>query len=139
VYIDLIEVSRQHWLAAEVWESLQALRMLTARICCWTNDIISFEREKARGEVLNLVIALMAGGLDEYSARAQAVEIHDNDVRAFGVAKERLKQTSDHWDGQTQPILEHYIDHLAMYIRGNLDWTANAARYFTAVQRERAA
>jgi hypothetical protein len=129
-------VSRQRWLPPETWQSLHPLRMLTARACCWTNDIISFEREHAQGEILNLVIVLMARGLDEPSARAQAVQLHDNDVRAFGDAKESLRQSHAHWDEQTRQALEYYIEHLGMYIRGNLDWTANAARYFAVLQRE---
>jgi len=88
---------------------------------------------------LNLVIVLMARGLDEPSARAQAVQLHDDDVRAFGVAKESLEHAYADWDAQTRRTLEYYTEHLVMYMRGNLDWTANAARYLAVLQRERAA
>jgi hypothetical protein len=138
-YIDLIEVSQQGWLAPEVWHALQSMRALTARVCCWANDLISFERERAQGEVLNLVIVMMAEGLDERGARAQAIALHDSDVQAFRATAEWLRQHMASSGGAHLRSMERYIEHLSAYIRGNLDWTAGAARYSVELQREHVA
>ena len=136
-YIDLIEVSYQAWLEPEAWHALQMLRTLTARVCCWANDLISFERERAQGEVLNLVIVMMAGGLDEAAARAQAAALHDSDVQTFKVTARWLRQRAA-GPGELR-ALERYIACLSAYMRGNLDWTSSAARYAAGLEREFAA
>lgn len=138
-YIDLIEVSYEAWLAPEAWHALHELRALTARVCCWANDLISFERERAQGEVLNLVAVIMAGGLDERAAWAQAVDLHDDDVQAFRARAEWLRERAAGRGDLSAQALEHYIGHLSAYMRGNLDWTASAARYAMGLQREHAA
>lgn len=126
MYIDLIDPMYDFTFAPAVLAHLQHLREHTARAACWVNDIISCPKELARGDQHNLVIALMdRGALSPADAMRQAAAIHDREVRAFLMAEAQLPI----WDDATHSEVQRYCAILRAYMRGNLDWTSQAARY----------
>lgn len=65
-YIDLIEHAN---LSITIYESslVQTLMRITNNAICWSNDIISLEKEMVRGEPNNLVLAMQ----QEYTCSLQ--------------------------------------------------------------------
>jgi hypothetical protein len=83
VTFDLIEIAGGAELAPQVYYSRAYQRLLTAAgdVVCWTNDILTVEKETAAGDLLNLVVVIEAA---ERCTRDQAL------ARAGELTAERL-------------------------------------------------
>lgn len=102
-------------------------------VVCWTNDIISLEKEMARGDVHNLVLVIqheqqcsLQAAVDEAAqlvrARVEEYIATERDLPSFGPASDA--------------DLAKYRAVLRAWMRGNLDWGRDSGRY---VQIEEAA
>jgi 5-epi-alpha-selinene synthase len=73
----------------------------------------------------NLVLVLMnERGISLTEAVAQAVELHDNEVRSFLQCVEQLPSF-----GAADADVECYVEMLRCWIRGHLDWAHETGRY----------
>jgi hypothetical protein len=105
-------------------EVLHELERITCRAVGWANDIFTYEKELAAGEVHNIVAVLMRTErlpLREALARARA--LHDEEVCSFLQLQARL--TSATGDAATQ----YRVLHLRHWISGHLDWARQNGRY----------
>jgi 5-epi-alpha-selinene synthase len=95
-------------------------------VVCWSNDIISLDKEMKRGDVHNLVLALRCEHqLVLQEAIDHAGELHDAEVRAFIDLEPRLPSFGAAVDAE----LARYVVILRSWMRGNLDWSHASGRY----------
>lgn len=126
--MDYIDLTEHVNLPLEVYESslVHALLRITNNAICWSNDIISLEKEMARGEPNNLVLAMQ----QEYACTLQEAvhlvnEMTTREVKLFT----RLSPlVLDSFPNHTQE-LQKYVAVLQSWIRGNLDWSFETLRY----------
>ena len=105
--------------------TLAHLMSLTATICGIANDLFTFERERAYGELHNRVVLLMHEcGMSSYEARCAAVEQHNAYVRAFIAAERPLPDA-----GEEKFELMRFVGVMRSCIRGHLDWAYETGRY----------
>jgi hypothetical protein len=126
--MDYIDITERVNLPIEVYESslVHALMRITNNAICWSNDIISLEKEMVRGEPNNLVLAIQ----QEYTCSLQASvdlinEMITREVKLFTkLSPLVLDAFPDH-----KQELQKYIAVLQAWIRGNLDWSFETLRY----------
>ena len=101
------------------------LMALTAKIIGVENDLFTFQRERAYGEVHNQVVLLMHEcGMSSQEARCAAVEQHNAYLRAFIAAERPLPDA-----GEEKFELLRFVNVLRSCIRGHLDWSFETGRY----------
>lgn len=125
-YITLIELANTIFLTPEMVASpaVQRLASMTNNVICWSNDIISLQKELMGGDWHNLVyIVYRQRGLTIEQAITEVVQLHDNEVRAF----QHLSQKTIDVDGTSS--LAEYIGGMQYWMRANLDWSAATTRY----------
>ena len=89
---------------------------------CWTNDVFSAERERAAGDVHNLVLVLEHHHRMQPSwAREQALDMIETRVRRFMELEPQV--WSAHESARAFTLT------LRAWLRGNLDWSRRSARY----------
>jgi len=109
---------------------LQELTHLAGGILCWTNDVLSYEKERAQSDVHNLAIVYeVQRGLTPGAALTQAVAFHNAEVDGFLARAEALPELDADRDE-----VERYLDILRSMIRVTRDWTLGSARYADADQ-----
>ena len=117
-------------LPAEIRQSdvFHRATLLCNRVVSHVNDIYSFYKEYERDDMHNLVIAVKAQhGLTIPEAMdATAAIIHEN-IAAFRRAEAELLSLANTPD--TQQMLQRYCRLLRDWMRGNLDWSQETARY----------
>ncbi|UGT62210.1 terpene synthase family protein [Nocardia asteroides] len=126
--MDLIEVVEGIELPDAVYRSGPFTRALDAAcdVVCWTNDLVSLDKEVALGEYHNLVVLLEHWrGIDRGDAlelgRARAAER----LREFhGAEAEVLAAHHGH-----RAELATYLAGMRSWMRGHLDWSASSGRY----------
>ena len=105
---------------------VQELTHLAGGILCWTNDVLSYEKERAQNDVHNLAIVYeVQRGLSPGAALTQAVAFHNAEVDGF---LERASALPSFEPDHAQE-LERYVDILRSMIRVTRDWTLGSARY----------
>lgn len=110
---------------------VQELTALAGGILCWTNDVLSYEKERAQSDVHNLAIVYeVQRGLTPGVALAQAVAFHNAEVDGFLARSEALPQLGI----DSRAEVERYLDILRSMIRVTRDWTLGSARYADADQ-----
>jgi hypothetical protein len=110
---------------------IQELTNLAGGILCWTNDVLSYEKERAQNDVHNLAIVYeVQRGLPPGAALAQAVAFHNAEVDGFLARAAALPS----FDEAHTDELHRYIDVLRSMIRVTRDWTLGSARYAEADQ-----
>jgi Terpene synthase family 2, C-terminal metal binding len=115
---------------------LQELTQLAGGILCWTNDVLSYEKERAQSDVHNLAIVYeVQRGLTPGAALAQAVAFHNAEVDGFLARAEALPDFASDCEDEVQ----RYVDILRSMIRVTRDWTLGSARYAEADQLPAAA
>lgn len=99
------------------------------RAVCWSNDLLSLEKELAAGDIHNLIVVLCREqGLTTAQAISRAAWMHDGEVRSFIGLEERI--LARHSGTTAAPAwLPLYMEALKHRMRGNLDWSLAAARY----------
>ena len=102
------------------------LSSLAGRIICWYNDILSFEKEKARGDLHNLGIVLeYHSQLSVAEALQEAINISNGEVREFSKLAKLLRQQ----ELQLHSAEERYLSILESIMATTLNWTLNSMRY----------
>jgi hypothetical protein len=106
----------------------------TARIVnivCWSNDIISLEKERQSGDMHNLVIAVRHERHCSWQEAVDCVaEMHNAEVQKFVQLAQRLPR----FDADIDAELARYVGILRAWMRGNLDWAFDTGRYGRAQQ-----
>jgi 5-epi-alpha-selinene synthase len=125
---DLYTITDELQLPAHVMEhdAIQELRRAAANIICWSNDILSCERELTKGDVHNLVI-IIAHHERQPLQRAiyEAAELHNREVQRFIELGRSLPSFSEELDRETQ----RFVDLLELWISANLSWSLECRRY----------
>jgi hypothetical protein len=125
--LDMIEVAAGFSLPPALAGShgYRALALAANDIICWTNDILSVDKELARGEVNNLVLVLRhATGRSLPASVRCAVDMLAGRWRDFLAAAAALPLAPD--DG---PELAYCVAAMKQWIAGSLHWHQSSARY----------
>lgn len=126
--VDLIEPCEHIYLPSAVYEH-QVVRYLTLacnNIVCWSNDIISLEKEQKSGDMHNLVIVVQhERGCSWQEAVDCVAEMHNAEVQKFVQVAQQLPPFGADIDAE----LARYIAILCAWMRGNLDWAFDTGRY----------
>jgi hypothetical protein len=110
---------------------IQELTQLAGGILCWTNDVLSYKKERAQNDVHNLAIVYeVQRGLPAGAALTQAVAFHNAEVDGFLARAAALPSFDEAYTDE----LHRYIDVLRSMIRVTHDWTLGSARYAEADQ-----
>ncbi len=105
---------------------MKRLTEASSNVVCWSNDVLSLEKELAHGDVHNLIIVLReATGIPLEEAAKRVVEMHNAEVRDFIALAPDLPSFGDTLDAN----LSRYISILQARMRGNLDWSLESGRY----------
>jgi hypothetical protein len=117
--IELSDDARSH-------PGLQRLVRLMGGILCFTNDVLSYEKERAKGDVHNLAyIYEHHRGLSPARAVAEAVGFNNASVADFLEEEGKLPSF-----GAAQDVeVKRYLAVLRSMIRVTLDWTLGSPRY----------
>lgn len=132
IITELLEIIDGIHLPTKVREhpKVQRLTEGSHRVACWTNDIISLEKELRHGEVNNLVVVLHhAYGLTLQQAIDRAAEMHNAEVCAFV----ELETCLPSFGSEVDANLRRYVSALRARMRGVLDWSYESERYRTGV------
>ncbi len=123
--IGLSEEARlPRWILDE--RSVKRLTEASFNVVCWSNDILSLDKELAHGDVHNLVIVLReATGLPLGDAARRVVEMHNAEVRDFI----SITQDMPSFGGALDENLSRYVSIIEARMRGNLDWSLESGRY----------
>jgi len=127
-YLVLIEFAGQLDLPAIVHAhpAVQQLAQMTNNIICWSNDLMSLERELRQGDVHNLVLILHHAQRRSLSeAIRRAVAMHDAEVRRFHDLAAGLPS----FNAAVDADLQQYVTGMQFWMRANMDWSAATARY----------
>ncbi|MFF8774293.1 pentalenene synthase [Kitasatospora sp. NPDC015120] len=113
-----------------------AMRQLVADFVILDNDLVSLEKEEARGDPHNLVLVLRRErGLSRDAAIEEVSRMRADCVERFTALEDRLPQECDRL-GLTaveRDLLDRYRhDALRSLIRGVHDWAQQAGRYTAA-------
>jgi 5-epi-alpha-selinene synthase len=126
--LDYIDLTEHVNLPIEVYENslLQALMRITNNAICWSNDIISLEKEMARGEPNNLVLVMQ----QEYNCSLQEAvqlinEMITKEVKLFTKLSPLMLDAFPDYKQE----LQKYVAVMQSWIRGNLDWSFETRRY----------
>ncbi|MGW2231860.1 terpene synthase family protein [Streptomyces formicae] len=131
VCMDLIDIVERIDVPVAVYESREFTAALDAacNVVCWTNDVYSLEKERAMGEVHNLVhVVEHHRGLDRDKALAHVIGATSAETELF-LARERelLRAHPGH-----TAVLTPYLAGMRTWMRGNLDWSSRTKRYEAA-------
>jgi len=124
-FLCFIEIAEQLSLPSNVRRSapIRALSHMTNNAISWFNDLISYPKEIARGDVHNLVyIVHRERNISVEDAAAYVVYKHNAEVEAFQHASVALRCCGD-------PGAQKYVAGLQAWIRANVDWSIATARY----------
>lgn len=112
--------------------AVQELRLITVRVVDHVQDVLSLEKEAARGEPHNAVLILEA---QTRVPRPRAVAEIQTIVRAhtdrFLALQAKAPAVADELglDDAGRTALHQYVDAMRTSMRGNYDWCATSVRY----------
>ncbi|MDI2131137.1 terpene synthase family protein [Yinghuangia seranimata] len=134
VTFDLVEIAGGAELLPPVYYSRTYQRLLTAAgdVVCWTNDVLTLEKETATGDLLNLVTVLRAahgGRRSDALARAQA--LMEGRLDDFLRAERDVPNlcTALALDPAQRQSLTACVDVLRAWMRGHAAWGLATSRY----------
>jgi 5-epi-alpha-selinene synthase len=105
--------------------AIRRLARHTSKIVGCANDLFTYEKELRAGEIHNLVLVLMnERRLPIGEALAQAVALHDHEVRSFLHDLAQLPSF-----GAADADVQCYVTMMRCWIRGHLDWAHETGRY----------
>ncbi|MCA2215081.1 terpene synthase family protein [Jidongwangia harbinensis] len=128
VCMDLIDVVSSLDVPDAVYDSAPFRAALDAAsdVVCWTNDVYSLEKERALGEVHNLVHVLQHHhGWDTGTALDRTCAAIADRIDEFRRAEERLLAGRP----EHAEVLARYTAGMRSWMRGNLDWSSRTRRY----------
>ncbi|MCI0654391.1 MAG: hypothetical protein L0Y39_07925 [Methylococcaceae bacterium] len=128
--IELIEITEQISLPCLVrtHSRVNQLVAITNDVVCWCNDIISLQKEKAHGDMHNLVLIMHnESGLGLQESVNHAKRLIENRIRRFQLFENQLPS----FGGQIDREVARFVAVLRSWMRGNLDWSYESGRYNT--------
>ncbi len=130
VYTEFALFERAYGIAlpAEVRDhpTLERLSTSANNIISWTNDIISLDKEMARGDYHNLVLTLRhEHGLALQEAVHRAAGFIEGALREFLEVAAALPSFGAALDA----AMHEYVSFLQDWIRGNIDWSLSSGRF----------
>ncbi len=129
--VDLIYLSEKLSFPDEIRDrdDLRGLADMANDALSWANDVISFPKEYARGDVHNLVTAIKyERGVSVQEAVDEAADYSNRTVAAFV----ELEATVPSFGKEMDKQVDRFISVLKSWIRGNLDWSYVTGRYNVA-------
>lgn len=126
--IELIEVAEKINFPCIVRSDprLNELANIANNVVCWCNDVISVAKEKAHGDMHNLVLVMqheLKISLNETLKRIK--KLIDAQIQQFLVLEKQLP----HFVELSDQDLGKFIAVLRSWMRGNLDWAYESKRY----------
>ncbi len=124
-FLSFIEIAEQISLSPNVRNNptIQALSLMTNNVISWFNDLISYPKEIACGDVHNLVyIVHRERHISLEDAAVYVVHKHNAEIQAFQHASATLPSSS-------HSGIQQYVTGLQAWIRANVDWSIATARY----------
>ncbi len=101
------------------------LTRLANEVVCWSNDLVSLDKELQQGDVHNLVQVLQnAHGISLQTAVEQASWQHDHTLSRYLETERQVQQQFGDWQS-----LGVYLELLRARIRGIHDWAMVSGRY----------
>ncbi|HSV65632.1 MAG TPA: hypothetical protein VLJ59_06975 [Mycobacteriales bacterium] len=136
VFLDLVERIGRYELPDEIFHApeVRVIYVNCQHITAICNSAVSLDKEEARGQYLNLIIALESQrGL----SRSQAVQETQLMVRKLSQEILRLRAELPEWyqrlgapPHQKEPT-RRYLDEICIFTRGYCDWYMTSGRYGT--------
>ncbi|NIG55236.1 hypothetical protein [Chitinophaga sp. Cy-1792] len=130
--VEAIDIIEKIYLRENVLYNAILQRMILAcnNIVCWSNDIISCNKESLQGDVHNLVLVLQhEQGLTLQDAVAEATRMHNEELAIFLVLEKLLPV--QHTDEDYE--LLRYVSVLRSWMIGNYEWSViDTGRYDVA-------
>jgi hypothetical protein len=126
--IDLIELSESivFPLAIRKHSCIGALIELTNNVVCWSNDIISLQKENKHHDRHNLVLVLKHHyAITLQTAIEQVNQMIENAVHRFI----ELEQSLSDSEIKNNEDVQRLIGIMQAWMRGNLDWSSESERY----------
>lgn len=108
------------------------MREAAADVVCWTDDVLTLDKERACGDVHNLVIVLEhATGCTTAVAMTRAAHQIDSRLADFMMCERRLGEMFSRIraDDAVQVAAGKYVSGLRNWMRGHLDWGLRTIRY----------
>jgi len=112
----------------------QQLLLAAADVVCWTNDLLTLDKELAHGDTQNLILVInhdRGGTLQD--AIDEVVQRSERRLQAFLAAEQALPGvlrqlgcSADH-----QALARSCTDMLRAWMRGHVDWGTQTARYWS--------
>lgn len=132
--LDLLEFVTDASIPDQVYEDplFSELREAAADVVCWTDDVLTLDKERACGDVHNLVIVLEhATGCTAAVAMMRATDQIDSRLADFTMCERRLEEMFGRIraDDAVQVATEKYVTGLRNWMRGHLDWGLRTIRY----------
>jgi Terpene synthase family 2, C-terminal metal binding len=136
VCMDLIDIVERIDVPAHVYDSQLFTTALNAacNVVCWTNDVYSLEKERALGEVHNLVYVVeQHHGLERPVAVSRVCAAVEAETELFlSAERELLAAYPEHAD-----VVRPYTAGMRSWMRGNVDWSSRTRRYRQPGKSER--
>ncbi|CAA9892632.1 (-)-gamma-cadinene synthase ((2Z,6E)-farnesyl diphosphate cyclizing) [Candidatus Methylobacter favarea] len=126
--IDLIELTEAVALPLSVRKhiSIQHLTNLTNNVVCWSNDVISLQKEFNHRDMHNLVLILHhRQQISLQAAINRVVKLIERQVRRFIILESSLPS----FGAENDEAVKKLIAVLRAWMRGNLDWSLESGRY----------
>lgn len=132
--LDLIEFVESTTLPPSLYYSRTYQRLITtaANVVCWTNDLMTYEKEIARGDHQNLVsVVSEAENLPLEQAVVTVRTRTGREIERFLGAEAELPQLFGALDAspELQAMTLRCVDMLRAWMRGHVDWGKETARY----------
>ncbi len=128
--IDLIEVAENLEIPciARSHPHMVKLANLTNNVVCWSNDIISLKKEKAHGDMHNMVLVMQHElNISLQDALNLVKKLIDTQIQQFQSLEKQLPRFAN----CPELVVKKYVSVLRAWMRGNLDWAYESKRYST--------
>jgi 5-epi-alpha-selinene synthase len=110
---------------------VKALARLAGRIICWTNDLLSYDKERAHGDVHNLLMLYEHHRkIAPDAAVAEAIQFINGAMQEFLTRAAMLPPLGAPHDTE----LRRYLQVLGSVMRVTLAWTFESTRYSEPVR-----
>ncbi|MCL7422150.1 MAG: hypothetical protein M8364_14725 [Methylobacter sp.] len=133
--IDLIDLTEGITLPLAVRKHprIMELAVMTNNVVCWSNDIISLQKEFNHQDMHNLALIFHHHqAIDLQEAIDQVARLIENEVRQFIALEKSLPSFGADLDRD----VKRFIAVMRAWMRGNLDWSFESGRYLPAKETE---
>jgi hypothetical protein len=132
--LDLLEYVTRAPLPDRLFDDLRfrELRTAAADVICWTDDILTVDKERAHGDVHNLIIVVEAATGRSADAAGEEVIARLGQRIADFISSEQLLPdvyTELRLDDRERRNAAVYVAGLRNWMRGHLDWGGTTVRY----------